>query len=399
MRKRENDKCMHYENNLKIASWIAARLKGTIRPEEEKALEEWINESDGHRLFYERMMDQEYLAGRLDGYETCSLEALKERIMPLARKQGRHIRFTYRIKQIAAVLFIPLVLGGVFLLMDEKEEKTPVVADIIPGKECAVLEMADGRQVELVPGKNLGQLQLVGAVVTNDSNCLSYQQAGKVNQLEYNTIIIPRGGEYQLTLADGSRVWLNSGTRLRYPVNFIGEKREVYLEGEAYFEVTRSEKPFVVHGGGQNVRVLGTSFNVMAYRDEPKVQTTLVTGSVRVTLDEQSGKTVLLTPGQQAELDKNSGDITMRVVNVENYTGWKDKLFIFDEEDLETMMRKLARWYDVDISIETPDLREKIFYGVIRKYENISKILDMLKKTQNIDYSIQGKKIVIKKAR
>ena len=137
----------------------------------------------------------------------------------------------------------------------------------------------------------------------------------------------------------------------------------------------------------------------MAYRDEPKVQTTLVTGSVRVTLDEQSGKTVLLTPGQQAELDKNNGDITMRVVNVENYTGWKDKLFIFDEEDLETMMRKLARWYDVDISIETPDLREKIFYGVIRKYENISKILDMLKKTQNIDYSIQGKKIVIKKAR
>ena len=147
------------------------------------------------------------------------------------------------------------------------------------------------------------------------------------------------------------------------------------------------------------MRVLGTSFNVMAYRDEPKVQTTLVTGSVRVTLDEQSGKTVLLTPGQQAELDKNNGDITMWVVNVENYTGWKDKLFIFDEEDLETMMRKLARWYDVDISIETPDLREKIFYGVIRKYENISKILDMLKKTQNIDYSIQGKKIVIKKAR
>ena len=390
---------MHDENNLKIASWIAARLKGIIRPEEERALEEWIHESDGHRLFYERMMDQENLAGRLDEYETCSLEALKERMMPLVRKQGRHIRFMRRMKQIAAVLFIPLVLGGVFLLMDEKEERTPVVADIIPGKECAVLEMADGRQVELVPGKNLGQLQLVGAVVTNDSNCLSYQQAGQVNQLEYNTIIIPRGGEYQLTLADGSRVWLNSGTRLRYPVNFIGEKREVYLDGEAYFEVTHSGQPFEVHGGGQSVRVLGTSFNVMAYQDEPKVQTTLVTGSVRVILDEQSGKTVLLTPGHQAELDKNNGNITMRAVNVENYTGWKDKLFIFDEEDMETIMRKLARWYDVDIIIETPDLREKIFYGVIRKYENISKILDMLKKTQNIDYSIQGKQIVIKKAR
>ena len=165
-----------------------------------------------------------------------------------------------------------------------------------------------------------------GTVVTNDSNRLAYKQnhSGNPSTLEYNTIIIPRGGEYQLILSDGSRVWLNSDTRLRYPVSFIGEKREVYLEGEAYFEVSHSDKPFEVHGGGQCVRVLGTSFNVMAYGDESKVQTTLVSGSVRVVLD-QSDKTVLLTPGHQAEMDKNSGKITMREVNVENYIGWKDK--------------------------------------------------------------------------
>ena len=113
------------------------------------------------------------------------------------------------------------------------------------------------------------------------------------------------------------------------------------------------------------MRVLGTSFNVMAYGDESKVQTTLVSGSVRVVLD-QSDKTVLLTPGHQAEMDKNSGKITMREVNVENYIGWKDKLFMFDEEDMVTIMNKLARWYDVDIIIETPELKEKVFYGVIR---------------------------------
>ena len=239
-----------------------------------------------------------------------------------------------------------------------------------------------------------------GTVVTNDSNRLAYKQghSGNPSALEYNTIIIPRGGEYQLILSDGSRVWLNSDTRLRYPVSFIGEKREVYLEGEAYFEVSPSDKPFEVHGGGQSVCVLGTSFNVMAYGDEAKVQTTLVSGSVRVVLD-QSDKTVLLTPGHQAEMDKNIGKISMREVNVENYIGWKDKLFIFDEEDLVTIMKKLARWYDVDIIIETPELKEKIFYGVIRKYENISKILGMLKKTQNIDYLIEGKKIVIKEVR
>ena len=315
-------------------------------------------------------------------------------------KQGKRIRLIRRIKQIAAILLIPLIAGSVFLFMVEKKEISPLATDIIPGKECAVLEMADGRKVELGLGKNLGQLQLEGTVVTNDSNRLAYKQnhSGNSSTLEYNTIIIPRGGEYQLILSDGSRVWLNSDTRLRYPVSFIGEKREVYLEGEAYFEVSHSDKPFEVHGGGQCVRVLGTSFNVMAYGDESKVQTTLVSGSVRVVLD-QSDKTVLLTPGHQAEMDKNSGKITMREVNVENYIGWKDKLFMFDEEDMVTIMNKLARWYDVDIIIETPELKEKVFYGVIRKYENISTILDMLKKTQNIDYLIEGKKIVIKEVR
>ena len=391
---------MHDDNNLKIASWIAARLNGTIRQEEEKMLEEWIHENDEHQLFYERLVERDYLTGRLQEYENYSLEALKERVMFSVSKQGKRTRLNRRIKQIAAILLIPLIAGSVFLFMVEKKEISPLATDIIPGKECAVLEMADGRKVELGLGKNLGQLQLEGTVVTNDSNRLAYKQnhSGNPSTLEYNTIIIPRGGEYQLILSDGSRVWLNSDTRLRYPVSFIGEKREVYLEGEAYFEVSHSDKPFEVHGGGQCVRVLGTSFNVMAYGDESKVQTTLVSGSVRVVLD-QSDKTVLLTPGHQAEMDKNSGKITMREVNVENYIGWKDKLFMFDEEDMVTIMNKLARWYDVDIIIETPELKEKVFYGVIRKYENISTILDMLKKTQNIDYLIEGKKIVIKEVR
>ena len=218
-------------------------------------------------------------------------------------------------------------------------------------------------------------------------------------KLEYNTIIIPRGGEYRLTLADGTRVWLNSETRLRYPVVFTGERRDAYLEGEAYFEVTRTGKPFEVHCEGMAIRVLGTAFNVMAYRNEPVIQTTLVNGSVRVTSEMQLGQPVVLTPGRQAEMNVRTGNIESREVSVESYVGWKDQLFVFDEENMVSMMRKLARWYDVDITIESPVLREKTFYGVIRKYENISKILDMLKKTQNVDYTIKGRNIVIKEIR
>ena len=388
---------MHDDNNLKIASWVVARLNGTIQQEEEKMLEEWIHESDEHRLFYERLVERNYLMGRLQEYENYSLEALKERVMFSVGKQGKRIRLIRRVKQIAAILLIPLIAGSVFLFMMEKEEISPLATDIIPGKECAVLEMADGRKLELGLGKNLGQLQLEGTVVTNDSNRLAYKQghSGNPSALEYNTIIIPRGGEYQLILSDGSRVWLNSDTRLRYPVSFIGEKREVYLEGEAYFEVSPSDKPFEVHGGGQSVCVLGTSFNVMAYGDEAKVQTTLVSGSVRVVLD-QSDKTVLLTPGHQAEMDKNIAKISMREVNAENYIGWKDKLFIFDEEDLVTIMKKLARWYDVNIFFENSSVREERFSVDMPRHESFEEVLRLIEQTRSIQIEIEGNNVFVK---
>ena len=384
---------MHDENNLKIASWIAARLKGTIRPEEERALEEWIHENDGHRLFYERMMDQEYLAGRLDEYETCSLEALKERMMPLVRKQGRHIRFMRRVKQIAAVLFIPLVLGGVFLLMDEKEEKAPVVADIVPGKECAVLEMADGRQVELAPGKNLGQLQLVGAVVTNDSNRLSYQQAGQVNQLEYNTIIIPRGGEYQLTLADGSRVWLNSGTRLRYPVAFVGTERRVELEGEGYFEVKRdTSHPFIVETRGQVLTVLGTSFAIRAYEDENAVLTTLESGRVNIASGEEE---VELTPGYQSYLA--GGKIVVNKVRTSLYTAWHKGIFEFVDQPLKEILRTLSRWYNIEIFYESSELGDMRFTGELRRYDNIQEFLERIQELRKVRFTVANRIVTVSK--
>lgn len=138
---------MYDDNNLKIASWIAARLNGTIQQEEEKMLEEWIHKNDEHQLFYERLVERDYLTGRLQEYENYSLEALKERVMFSVSKQGKRIRFIQRIKQIAAILLIPLIAGSVFLFMVEKKEISPLATDIIPGKECAVLEMADGRKV------------------------------------------------------------------------------------------------------------------------------------------------------------------------------------------------------------------------------------------------------------
>ncbi len=396
-----NASMVNDKNNLKIASWIAARMKGIILPDEEKALEEWLAESDEHKAFYERVTEAEFVAGRLREYEAYSLEKVKERVMPGVRQTGRKVRRIRWFVRVAAVLLIPLLAVGLLLFTGEEQKPSPVVADVLPGGERAILEMADGSRIDLTAGEAKDLSCMAGITVKNDSNILAYQVDGNVSgtKLEYNTIIIPRGGEYRLTLADGTRVWLNSETRLRYPVVFTGERRDAYLEGEAYFEVTRTGKPFEVHCEGMAIRVLGTAFNVMAYRNEPVIQTTLVNGSVRVTSEMQLGQPVVLTPGRQAEMNVRTGNIESREVSVESYVGWKDQLFVFDEENMESMMRKLARWYDVDITIESPVLREKTFYGVIRKYENISKILDMLKKTQNVDYTIKGRNIVIKEIR
>lgn len=214
--------CMLDEKNIKVASWIVARLQGEIRPEEEKALEDWIAESGEHREFYERMADREYVAKRLDEYKNYSLDTMRERMLPSIRREGKRTRVIRWSRRIAAILILPLVVGSVLLLREQSgvEFKNPVTADILPGQECAILEMADGRRVDLSSACGIESLQLEGIMLKNDSNVLSYEgvQGAISDSLKFNTIIIPRGGEYRLTLADGTQVWLNSQTRDRKSV-------------------------------------------------------------------------------------------------------------------------------------------------------------------------------------
>lgn len=388
------------KDNLIIAAWIAARLKGTILPEEEKDLDNWIEESARNKAFYDRVTDTENISNRFCDYDSYSLDTVREKVMSVVRRDRKRIQRGRWYRLIAAVLLIPILGLGAFYFINPELEEVVVVADIQPGGDRAILETADGRRIDL-SGQFLANIHVEGVVVKNDSNMLSYQVDINIPkaELEYNTIIIPRGGEYKLTLSDGTRVWLNSETRLRYPTAFIGERREVYLDGEAYFEVSHSGKPFEVHCEGMDVRVLGTSFNVMAYRGESIIQTTLVDGSVRVTSLKDPAHNTILTPGHQAEMNTVTGKVETREVNVEDYVGWKDQLFVFNDEKMDIMMRKLSRWYDVEIVIESPTLREAAFYGVIKKYENISKILDMLKKTLHVDYTIEGRRVIIKEVR
>lgn len=283
----------------------------------------------------------------------------------------------------AAIYFYKLNQADKPIEQYSKEKKY----DIEPGGNKAILTLADGRRIDLNQAIN-GELadqsgikvtkttdgQIVYSVVTPGSNSPN---------LSYNAIETPPGGQYQIKLPDGSNVWLNSASSLRYPVRFSGNERNVEIIGEAYFEVAPNPKmPFRVKNTFQTIEVLGTHFNVMSYTNESTINTTLVEGSVKV-VGNFGNKT--LKPGQQSRVSSKGVELLM--VDLEEVTAWKNGYFIFKSEDLQSIMRQIARWYDVDIEIHG-DVAGKTFGGRISRSRNVSEVLEVLESTGSLKFKV-----------
>lgn len=296
----------------------------------------------------------------------------------------------------AASVLLLLGMAGYFLL---RQEKAPTASpsqltakqDIGPGSTGAILTLANGEKIVLDSAGN-GVLAVQGKTkLINRNGQILYDGEDRENAgMLYNTITTPRGRQYTLMLADGSKVWLNAASSLRYPATFSGEARKVEVTGEAYFEVAHSEVPFVVNVRGMEVQVLGTHFNINAYEDEAAIQTTLLEGSVKVS---KSGRSRVLEPGQQSLV---SGDAAIKVqdeVNTDVILAWKNGYFSFDQTDLYAVMRQISRWYDVDVVYEgnIPDRR---FGGEISRNTNASQVLQILEES-NIHFKIIERKIVV----
>ena len=297
----------------------------------------------------------------------------------------------------AAVL---LLFAGGYLLIKWRAGTAPAVRVLavrppLPAPTGKViLTLANGEQVVLDSSVNGKLAEQNGvSVVKTDSGQLTYI-TGKKTALagQYNTLATPRGGQYQIVLPDGTKVWLNSASSLRYPTVFNGAYRNVELSGEAYFEVARnSHAPFTVNAAGMQVAVLGTAFNLMAYTDEEVIRTTLVNGSVRL----QSPKgTQLIQPGEQGSLDKKEPRFTVSRPDLEEVLAWKNGEFKFSGLTIQTIMRQMARWYDVDIEYQgTPPLNR--FNGDITRTQNATALLDMLETTKTVHFEIAGRKIIV----
>lgn len=303
----------------------------------------------------------------------------------------------YRSWSAAAVIFLTLCLG-LYYFKSDRFAKEDTVALIVPGGDKALLTLADGKVINLQNARN-GELAEVSGVkiVKTGEGQLIYRISGGAGQVKtsQNTISTPRGGQYTLTLPDGTKVWLNAASSLKFPTAFSKvNERKVALSGEAYFEVAKLKIPFIVTTDQQKVEVLGTHFDINAYPDEPHTRTTLLEGSIRVS-SLKTGHEVTLSPGE-ASILKPAG-LSVQKADMERNTDWKNGVFIFKNESLEEIMRKLARWYDVEVVYEPGAPRQETFSGSVSKYDLISKVLRKLELTGEVRFRIQGKKITVLK--
>jgi transmembrane sensor len=290
------------------------------------------------------------------------------------------------------------------------DKKSSVHADIKPGENKALLTLADGKQIVLEnAGSGLLAREENATINKEVGDVLVYNAAGtKIEKPSFNTISIPRGGHYRIVLPDGSKVWLNASSSLRFPTAFHGIERHVELMGEAYFEVEKdAKKPFIVTvtkrdqsvgvaGNNMRIEVLGTHFNVMAYEDELNAVTTLLEGSVKVSRTDSLLTTIdsrLLLPGQQAVLNKAS-TMTVSAGDTEGAVAWKNGYFKFSNENIRSIMNKISRWYNVDIEYKG-NIPEKSLWGTVSRFENVSEVLNMLELTGSIHFQLEGRKLIV----
>ncbi|HEX2536291.1 MAG TPA: FecR domain-containing protein [Chitinophagaceae bacterium] len=374
-------------------------LQGTATEEEARRLHEWYDNA--------QTGDTEVIITRrpetAEDFGAATFAGIKALIVAEKEKENGGTVLRLWPRRLAVAALVLLMAGAAVVYYNGRSRPgggTPVArlpippTDLAPGGNKALLTLADGRTLVLDSAAD-GTLARQGGtqvIKLNDGRLAYRNEAPGAGAPGYNTLRTPKGGQYQVTLPDGSTVWLNAATTLKFPAAFTGSERRVELEGEAYFEITPDKtKPFTVHTPEGSVQVLGTHFNVNAYSDEAACRTTLLEGRVAVSA---SGNRVQLRPGQEAAIAPGSGSIKVGAADVEEAVAWKNGYFSFDNADLPAVMRQVARWYDVEVVYEGSPPAER-FTGEVPRGSKASEVLKILE-LSNIRFRIEGKKIIVK---
>ncbi len=367
-----------------IPRLIVKEINGEASQEEIKIIQEWVRMSPCNKDLYERIRGKDFLASVIKSYDGIDDASAWDKIVRRIPGKDRQIRRVFLpLLKYAAAIAIPLLLAAYFLL--QKPPATdPVFSfqfleSLMDDLEETTLVGANGEFINLAATSD-SIISINGAHVSRRESELLYkdsiQDPPAATDRIYNTLVSPRGRVFNLVLADGTRVWLNASSAIKYPIQFDSTNREVFLFGEAFFEVAScSKKPFIVQTKDMQVEVLGTSFNLMAYPDDGFAEATLVTGQLKV---KTAHHEVVIDPGTQARLHHESRQLEKLIVNTDLYTSWRDGKYIFERTSLETVMTKLARWYNYEVVYEKEHVKDFHFSGTLTRYHSIDRTLQII---------------------
>lgn len=389
----ENVNGMKQNDHIKWNILVRA-MNGELSGEEKETFEAWMSDPE-HGKYYERMVAE----WNGDAVHETNMSRVVAGLEAMLQRQRRQRRLMLRRRlgwSAAAVLLVGIV--GMFMFRDRQIVETGMpVAEIIPGGSKAILMLADGTSVHLDKTTDTSRLAIGVAEIARSEGKVTFTDDEGAGELAYNTIIIPKGGEYHVVLSDGSEIWLNADSKLQFPVNFREDERRVILSGEAYFKVAHdSGHPFVVETDLGNVKVYGTEFNVKRYAGEKEIKTTLVNGSVGFCTRDDRENYIKIEPGYQLSYENGEKAIVRRV-KVDNEIAWKGKQFRFERCPLDEIMNDVMRWYDVDIAFGDESLRELYFTGTLNRYARIESLLRFFEAGCDIRFEIKGRNIVVMK--
>lgn len=391
------------------------KLEGELTPEEEEQVNAWLEKSSRHEYYF-KCLSGRYAGNRIYSLPTLRLASYRKAFFDrlVQKRTSRLHLFQVRRLGYAAGILFALALGSLFYFGEDlfyphiMKERTAMTDSTINSRlmgmdEAAkvsngkvILQTADHKTYTL---QQLKETNVTGARYDTTRSILSYKGAPdrqeKIKAQELNKLNIQPGAELCLTLSDGTRVWLNSDTQLKYPTVFRGKTRRVWLTGEAYFEVAKdAEHPFYVSTGQVDVRVYGTQFNVNT-RYRGKVATTLVSGSVTV-ISDKNGEGTKLTPGHTAEYNPETQNIEVNNRDIQLYVGWKNGTYHFDDVTLLDFFDEISHWYDIHAVFEDDGIKSESFSGIIPRNASLRQLLDMLEKTNYVEFKISGKTVEIR---
>lgn len=366
-----------------ISKLLASAFIGCRTEKDDSILSEWENLSKENKSLTNKVLDKQRFVSNNETLSKYPSDNAWQEISPKINSGSKTTFIVREIINYAAIVIMIASLGGFlywYKIGRVKVEKTVLCEDITHGKKAAKLILADGKTINIIEDKDFTLKEADGTTIKKGAKSIDYSKSEITsNKIIYNTMMTLRGMEFPLTLSDGTKVFLNAESKIKYPVSFSGNTREVEISGEVYFDVVKDKtKPFIVKSGDVNIEVLGTSFNVKGFQNEKEIATTLVEGKVKLSA---KGNNVILIPGKQAIFDKEKKSISVKDVDVELYTAWNNGKFIFRNESIENIMNTLQRWYDFEVIYTDEDVKDIVIGASLNRYGKIDPILEIMEKT------------------